>query len=85
MKTRHFINLLILFTFVSLILFWLNRYSVFHDHVSLEYEDWARGALVDEDHAFSGATKFWAVCSAIGLISLLVIGLYRMASRFYRL
>lgn len=85
MKTRHFINLLVLFTFVSMILFWLNRYSVFNDHVSLEYEDWARGALVEDDHEFSAATTFWAVCSSVGLIALLVIGIYRMTSRFYRL
>lgn len=85
MKKRHFINLLIIFTFASLILFWLNRYAVFHDHVSLEYEDWARGALVEDDHAFSPATTFWAVCSSVGLITLLVIGIYRLTSRFYRL
>lgn len=85
MKTRHFINLLILLTFLTMIMFWLTRYSVFNDHVSLEYEDWARGALLEDDHEFSKATTFWAICSSIGLTSLLIIGLYRMASRFYRL
>lgn len=59
MKMRQAINLFIVISIVCFFIFWLERFSVFDDHVSLRYEDWARGAITQDDEPLPTSARVW--------------------------
>jgi hypothetical protein len=85
MKLTNLTYILIGATIFSLVMFWLTRYSVFNNEVSLHYEDWARGALALDEEAMTPATRFWQTCSIIGVSAVAALGIYHLVSRFDRL
>jgi Na+/H+ antiporter NhaC len=72
MKARHLLYSVAAYTAICLIFFWLTRYSVFDEQVSLRYEDWARGAAAEYNNELSAASRFWLIMSLLGLAFLLL-------------
>ncbi len=84
MKMRQVINVFIVLSIIFFFIFWLERYSVFDDHVSLRYEDFARGAITQDDEPLPLAARFWLKAALFSTGTFLTLALIHTVRNFDR-
>jgi hypothetical protein len=82
MKMRRVIHIFMVAAIISFLLFWLTRYSVFDEQVSLRYEDWARGAILMDEEYLPPAARFWLRLALLFTAIFLGLALYKYVKNF---
>lgn len=84
MKMRQVINVFFVISIVCFFIFWLERFSVFDDHVSLRYEDWARGAITQDDEPLPTVARIWLNAALLSTATALTLALIHTIRNFDR-
>lgn len=81
---KRAIHIFIALSIIFFLVFWLERFSVFDDHVSLRYEDWARGAITQDDEPLPKAARVWLNLALISTGIFLTLALIHTVRNFDR-